>query len=175
MKQDEMTICQCIEYLDSMVGDDKNVKDCLDYIERKAKAMDKKLRDYKSIFEEKQETNLDYYKDEILDNCMWNLALVGGKPKRCNQTRCNDCEFNKDIPRKCHKRTIEWLKQPHIKPTYKLTQFEYDLLSVHKDYKTYNQIANQTHLFKMHEKGYFKSIDTNIPIREILDNCEVVG
>lgn len=47
-----MTICQCIEYLDSMVGDDKNVKDCLDYIERKAKAMDKRLREYKNIFEE---------------------------------------------------------------------------------------------------------------------------
>lgn len=52
MKQDEMTICQCIEYLDSMVGDNKEIKDCLDYIERKAKAMDKKLIDYKNIFEE---------------------------------------------------------------------------------------------------------------------------
>ena len=45
---------------------------------------------------------------------------------------------------------------------------------MHKDYKTYNNIANQTHLFKMREKGYFKDVDTNIPIREILDNCEVV-
>lgn len=52
MKQDEMTICECIEYLDSMVGDDKDVKDCLDYIERKAKSMDKRLREYKSLFEE---------------------------------------------------------------------------------------------------------------------------
>lgn len=115
MKQDEMTICECIEYLDSMVGYDENIKSCLDYIECKAKAMDKKLREYKSIFEEKQETNLDYYKDEILENCMWNLALVDGKPKRCNQTRCNDCEFDKDIPRKCHKRTIEWLNQTYTK------------------------------------------------------------
>lgn len=52
MKQDEMTICECVEYLDSMVGDDENINGCLDYIERKAKAMDKKLRDYKNIFEE---------------------------------------------------------------------------------------------------------------------------
>lgn len=52
MKQDEMTICECIEYLDSMVGDNKEIKDCLDYIERKAKSMDKRLREYKSIFEE---------------------------------------------------------------------------------------------------------------------------
>lgn len=52
MKENDMTICECIEYLDSIVGDDKNVKDCLDCIERKAKSMDKKLREYKSIFEE---------------------------------------------------------------------------------------------------------------------------
>lgn len=30
MKQDEMTICECIEYLDSMVGDNENIKGCLD-------------------------------------------------------------------------------------------------------------------------------------------------
>ena len=52
MEQDEMTICECIEYLDSMVGDDENIKDCLDHIERKAKSMDKRLREYKSIFDE---------------------------------------------------------------------------------------------------------------------------
>ncbi len=52
MLNDEMTICQCVEYLDALVGDDKDIKGCLDYIERKAKSMDKKLRDYKNIFEE---------------------------------------------------------------------------------------------------------------------------
>lgn len=98
MKQDEMTICECIEYLDSMVGDDENIKGCLDYIERKVKAMDKKLREYKSIFEKKQETNLDYYKDEILENCIDNLAVVKGKPKQCNRISCCDCEFHKDQP-----------------------------------------------------------------------------
>ena len=61
-----------------------------------------------------------------------------------------------------------------FKRKYKLTQFEYDLLSVHKDYKTYNNIANQIHLFKMREKGYFRDVDTKIPICEILDNCEVI-
>lgn len=52
MEQDEMTICECVEYLDSVAGDNKEIKDCLDYIERKAKSMDKRLREYKSIFEE---------------------------------------------------------------------------------------------------------------------------
>ena len=172
MKQDEMTICECVEYLDSMVGDDKNIKGCLDCIERKAKAMDKKLREYKSMIKEKQETNLDYYKDEILENCMWNLALVDGKPKRCNQTRCNDCEFNKDMPRKCHKRTIDWLKQTHKKPTYKLTKFEKELLECYSDvysFKVFNSLN------RMKEKGNFKGIDGNELIGDILAKCEVVG
>ena len=52
MNKSDMTICECIEYLETMIGDDEDIKECLDYIERKAKSMDKRLRDYKSIFEE---------------------------------------------------------------------------------------------------------------------------
>lgn len=175
MKQDEMTICECIEYLDSMVGDDENIKGCLDYIERKVKAMDKKLREYKSIFEKKQETNLDHYKHEILENCMWNLAVVKGKPKRCNQTRCSDCEFDKDTPRKCHKRTSEWLKQLYKDPTIKLTKFEIDLLqSCSQGYSPKYQFKNINSLTEMREKGYFKGIDRDATIEDILAKCEVV-
>ena len=121
-----------------------------------------------------EETNFEHYKDEILECCIDSLAVVKGRPKLCYKTNCNDCDF-KIIQKGCHKKVKEWLNKPYEKPKYKLTQFEYDLLSVHKDYKTYNNIANQIHLFKMHEKGYFKGIDTKIPIREILDNCEMVG
>lgn len=139
-------------------------------------AVQKQMEELGWFEEEKQEikqvTNLEYYKDEILENCIKNLAVVKGRPKLCYKTNCNDCDFK--IVQGCHKKVEEWLKQTHIKPTYKLSQFEYDLLSVHKDYKTYNNIANQIHLFKMCEKGYFKDVDTNIPIREILDNCEVI-
>jgi hypothetical protein len=124
--------------------------------------------------EEKQETNYEHYKDEIIEGWMLDLALVDGKLKRCSRTDCNECEFNPGANKGCKQRLIEWVKKPYEKPKYKLTQFEYDLLSVHKDFKTYNNIANQIHLFKMREKGYFKDIDTNIPIREILDNCEVI-
>lgn len=174
MKQDEMTICECIEYLDSMVGDNKEIKDCLDYIERKAKSMDKRLREYKSLFEEKQktkeETNFEHYFEYLSTKRMMDFALINGRVTKCSVTQCSECDFNHD----CIEGKFKWLKQAYEKPKYKLTQFEYDLLSVHKDYKTYNNIANQIHLFKMREKGYFKDIDTNIPIREILDNCEVI-
>lgn len=171
MKQDEMTICECIEYLDSMVGDDENIKGCLDYIERKAKAMDKKLREYKSIFEEKQETNLDYYKDEILENCIDNLAVVKGRPKLCYKTNCNDCDF-KINQIGCHNKVKDWLKQTHEKPVYKLTKFEKELLECYSDvysFKVFNSLNG------MKEKGYFKGIDDNELIGDILAKCEVVG
>lgn len=122
-------------------------------------------------FESRQETNLDHYKDEILENCMWNLALVDGKPKRCNQIMCSECDFNKEIPRNCHKRTIEWLNQTYIKPKYKLTQFEYDLL---QNYKGILRFKNMNTLNWMKEKGYFKGIDENETVGDILANCEVI-
>lgn len=40
----EMTICQCCEYLDSVVGDNPQVKECIDYIEDRAKAMTRQLK-----------------------------------------------------------------------------------------------------------------------------------
>lgn len=171
MKQDEMTICECIEYLDSMVGDDENIKGCLDYIERKVKAMDKKLREYKSIFEKKQETNLDYYKDEILENCIYNLAVVKGRPKLCYKTNCNDCDF-KINQIGCRNKVKDWLKQTHEKPVYKLTKFEKELLECYSDvysFKVFNSLNG------MKEKGYFKGIDDNELIGDILAKCEVVG
>lgn len=171
MKQDEMTICECIEYLDSMVGDDENIKGCLDYIERKVKAMDKKLREYKSIFEKKQETNLDYYKDEILENCIDNLAVVKGRPKLCYKTNCNDCDF-KINQIGCRNKVKDWLKQTHEKPVYKLTKFEKELLECYSDvysFKVFNTLNG------MKEKGYFKGIDDNELIGDILAKCEVVG
>lgn len=133
------------------------------------------LEELKQYKEENQpETNLDHYKDEILEKCMWNLAIVDGRPKRCNHTRCSDCEFDKDSPRKCHKRTIEWLKQTRIKPTYKLTKFEQDLLqSCSQVYSPEYQFKNIAFLTKMKEKGYFKGINEDATIEDILANCEI--
>lgn len=119
----------------------------------------------------KQETNFEHYFEYLSTRRMCEFALIDGRVTKCSVTHCSECDFKHD----CIEGKFKWLKQPYEKKTYKLSQFEYDLLSVHKDFKTYNNIANQIHLFKMYEKGYFKGIDTNIPIREILDNCEVVG
>lgn len=135
-----------------------------------SKAVQQQKKELGWLEEEKQETNFEHYFEFLSKRKMMDFALVDGRVVQCLGTHCVECDFNGD----CIERKFKWLKQPYEKPKYKLTQFEYDLLSVHKDYKTYNNIANQIHLFKMREKGYFKDIDTKIPICEILDNCEVI-
>lgn len=130
------------------------------------------LVDKTDSFEEKKETNYEHFEDEIIENSGFCFALVDGKPCKCSDVSCSNCGFS--TGHGCIEKIKEWLNKPHEKPKYKITQFEYDLLSVHKDYKTYNNIANQIHLFKMREKGYFRDVDTKIPICEILDNCEVI-
>lgn len=120
--------------------------------------------------EQREETNLDHYKDEILENCLDSLAVVKGRPKLCYKTSCNDCDF-KLIQKECHNKVKDWLKQPHIKPTYKLTQFEYDLLQHFSvDFK-FNEMGL---LKEMKEKGHFKNINGDELIKDILANCEVV-
>ena len=133
------------------------------------------LEELKQYKEENQpETNLDRYKDEILENCMWNLAIVEGRPKRCNHTRCSDCEFDKDSPRKCHKRTIEWLKQLYKAPAIKLTKFENDLLqSYSKGFLSGYEFKKISTLNRMKRKGHFKGVDEDATIEDILADCEV--
>lgn len=121
-----------------------------------------------------QETNYEHFKKEILENCVWHFAVVKGKPKRCNRTKCSNCEFNKDNPGDCHKEAAKWLKRPHIKTTCKLTQFEYDLLlSCSQGYSPKYQFKNINCLTEMREKGYFKGVDRDATIEDILANCEI--
>lgn len=116
-------------------------------------------------------TNLEYYKDEILENCIENLAVVKGRPKLCYKTNCNDCDF-KINQIGCRNKVKDWLKQTHEKPVYKLTKFEKELLECYSDvysFKVFNSLNG------MKEKGYFKGIDDNELIGDILAKCEVVG
>lgn len=121
----------------------------------------------------KQETNYEHFKDEIIEDGIWNLALVNGKPKRCHNVYCKDCEFK--TSRECKKKLEGWLKQPYERSTYKLTQFEFDLLNAHKDSGMQKCISNYRPLLELHEKGYFKDIDTSVPIHKILENYEIKG
>jgi hypothetical protein len=125
-------------------------------------------------FEEKQETNYEHFKDEIIENCMFNLAIVKGKPKLCNSVvYCSDCEFYvcKDNENNCNEKFKEWLKKPHEKQTYKLTQFEYDLL---QHFSVDFKFKEMGLLKEMKEKGHFKNINGDELIKDILESCEVI-
>lgn len=129
------------------------------------------LKQYREQYKEQnQETNLDHYKQEVLENYVSNLAVVDGRPKPCTETRCSNCEFNKKEPKGCPKKRIEWLEKPYIKPTYKLTKFEKDLLQSCPSKYMFKYIPV---LGRMKEKGYFKGVDGDATSKDILANCEI--
>lgn len=121
-------------------------------------------------FEERAEMNFEHYFEYLSKLKMSNFALIDGRFTKCSDTSCSECDFNGD----CIEGKFRWLKQPYKKLTYKLNKFEFDLLNAHKDSGMQKCISNYRPLLELHEKGYFKDINTSTPIHEILDNCEVV-
>lgn len=123
-------------------------------------------------FEEKAETNYEHFKDEIVQNVKYNLAVVNGEPKPCEDTNCDECDFNCDC---CGEKRFEWLASPYKKPPYKLTKFENDLLQSYlKGHLSGRKFKSILVLNWMKEKGYFKDIDENATIVDILEKCEVI-
>lgn len=132
------------------------------------------LEELKQYKEQNQETNLDHFKHEILENSLWNLAVAKGKPTRCDRIRCSDCEFNKDRSKGCHEKAIKWLEQPYKAPAIKLTNFEIDLLqSCSQGYSPEYQFKNINSLTEMRKKGYFKGVDRDATLEDILANSEI--
>lgn len=121
-------------------------------------------------FEEKTETNYEHYKDGILQNVKYALAVVNGEPKSCIDTNCGECDFKDNG--ECVKRVREWLKKPYKKPTYKLSQFEYDLLRTNNMSRN-RKLSSFATYKNLGEIGYFKDIDFDLTINEILSNFEV--
>lgn len=123
-------------------------------------------------FEEKQqETNFEHYKDEIR-NTNFDFAVRGGEVIPCDGCPCGKCLFSNDELR-CREFKIKWLYKQYEKK-YKLTQFEYDLISTYDGCHEACKFSDCRQLRGLKEKGYFKSVDANTPVHEILDNCEVI-
>lgn len=133
------------------------------------------LEELKQYKEENQpETNLDHFQQEILEKGLWNLAVVKGRPERCDHTKCIDCELSKDRSRGCHEKVMNWLKQPRKAPAIKLTKFETDLLqSCSQGYSPEYQFKNINSLTEMRKKGYFKGVDRDATLEDILANSEI--
>lgn len=125
-------------------------------------------------FEEKIETNFEHYKDEILEECSKDLSVVKGRPKLCYKINCNDCDF-KINQIGCHEKVKDWLKQTYEKPKYKLTQCEYDMLDT--IFEKEARFSKVYLIGELKKKGYLENIkcDSNVRVKDILANCEVVG
>ena len=125
-------------------------------------------------FEEKQETNLEHYKDEI-KYAGYEFALVNGKPTTCKSTLCDQCYFN-DKHFTCVRKSFEWMLKPYKKSVYELTKFENDLLQSYlkSGLLSRSKFKSTPILNWMKEKGYFKGIDGNETVGDILANCEVI-
>ena len=123
-------------------------------------------------FEEKQaiksETNIEHYYEYLSEVGLGGFALVNGRCTECSGTRCSECDFGGSD---CCNKRLRWLASPYETPVYKLTKFEKELLQCYSDiysFKVFNSLNG------MKEKGYFKGIDDNEIIGNILDNCEVI-
>ena len=128
------------------------------------------------IEEEKpQETNLDHYKYDIVEHFMDDLAMVDKKIGTCQTTSCSDCEFSKENGECIGKSKIrKWFDQPYEKPKYKLTQCEYDMLDTIFGKES---IFSKVYLIgELKKRGYFENIkyDSNVRVKDILANCEVI-
>lgn len=118
--------------------------------------------------EEKRETNFEHFKNEIKDK-QFDFAIIDGKVLQCKGCLCNECLFHSSNGT-CDVMKIKWLYKWH-KKKYKLTQFEYDLLSsCAKGYK----FKDISPLIVMKEKGYFKDVSKGAKIDDVLANCEVI-
>lgn len=163
------------EYIDALGQMEElyyNFDNCISAMNKFKKCVNLLTGLVNECFEEKTETNLEHFKDAIIDN-EFNSAVKNGKVEPCGCFKCDECSlYDHDIL--CCEMRVKWLLCKYEKQKYKLSQFEYDLLNAYKVSGMRKSIFNYSTLLGLQEKGYFKEIDTSIPIHEILDNCEVI-
>lgn len=117
-------------------------------------------------------TNLEYIKNHIGDYELMGddaICVVAYCAKHsvddCDGCRCCECEF--DTFKKC----IDFLLQEH-KELVKLTQLEYDLLTLFNEYFVFGEVP---FLRKLKKKGHYKGLnDPSLTVKKILENHEIV-
>lgn len=123
-------------------------------------------------FEEKKQTNLERYFDDIGIFGINSFAVTNGKPMRCKDVHCDKCDFGGPCGH-CGGERLIWLTSPYKKPPYKLSQFEYDLIQTYSYVHEGYTLSKFKRLIKLKDKGYFKCVDYDTKIQDILANCEV--
>lgn len=115
-------------------------------------------------------TNLEFYKDEIVD------LLRRGHALGC--ATCMLMNRKAEEPFSCHfvcekEKVVDWLLKEHKEPI-KLKQWEYDLIRANEMSHDFRFKAFRTYR-NMKAMGYFEGLtDLSMTLKEILDNCEVV-
>lgn len=128
------------------------------------------------VKEEKKMRNLDVIVNNKKLNgkamCRACYMLKTGSDDGCNPFECCKCEFEDNEA--CY----EFLNAEYKAPKIKLSKFEYDLLmncleAAVEDKEEKAKIKEWWVITGMKDKGYFKNIDVNQTIKDILENCEV--
>lgn len=119
---------------------------------------------------EEEETNAEHYLNDLL-KIGRHFCFMHGKVKNCCDVGCAFCTFGKA---NCDKERFKWLASPYKKPTYKLSQFEYDLIQTYSYVHEGYTLSKFKRLIKLKDKGYFKCADYDTKIQDILSNCAVI-
>ena len=123
-----------------------------------------------------KETNLEHYLEQIKEIEGYDIFCVRRDDQAvcaCGEVDCYRCLFG-DADN-CSVAKVGWMASPYIEDScYRLTETEYDILDayVEESYPgTFKQFSN---LMCMKEKGYFKKVDPDKELKEILKNCVVI-
>lgn len=119
---------------------------------------------------EPKETNLEHYYNEIVELTISNNSdghhALGLAIKKVYVKYTNKFGVNLND-------MLKWYSSPYEKPKYKLTQFEYDLLRTN-DMSHDRKVGSFATYVNIKKVGYFKDIDFDLTIKDVLENCEVV-
>ena len=154
----------------------KGVFDCVNISIPELKAIQKQckelgwLEEKDEHFEEKAETNAEHYLNDLL-KIGRHFCFMHEKVKNCCDVGCAVCTFGKGD---CDKERFKWLASQYKKPTYKLSQFEYDLIQTYSYVHEGYTLSKFKRLIKLKDKGYFKCADYDTKIQDILSNCAVI-
>ena len=160
-----------IDDLDQMEESYYNFDNCISAMNKFKECVNSLTELVNEHFEEKSETNLERYYDDLIKEDCSDFGVVNGKIESCAYIPCKKCEFESG---NCHKNRITWLTSKCKKPKYKFTQFEYDLINTYSHVDDRCKFNGCYQLKSLKEKGYFKNVDKNELIKDIIENCEVV-
>ena len=118
------------------------------------------------------ETNLEHYKDDILNLLLSDFDIGSALYKIYNEKKyfCDDSSISNE------QLILNWLCDVYEPPKYKLSKFEIDLLKNCIEVKGYenSKLNNFWIVEGMQQKGYFKDVNLNLNIKDVLYNCELL-